>query len=81
MTISKLRLTDIWKTGFIFQDIYYQASDEFRNYVDSLTTEELAEFIDNNLYTWSKSFESGIMTNLVIVTKTIADNTTLPVKN
>ena len=77
MTKSKLRLTEIWKTEFIFQDIYDEASKEFKDYVDSLPIEELAEFIDSNLQSWAKSFEAGIMSNWDVVAQTVASNTDL----
>ena len=78
MTKSKLRLTEIWKTEFIFQDIYDEASKEFKDYVDSLSVTELAELIEENLHSWRKGFEAGIMSNWDAVAQTVASNTDLP---
>ncbi len=72
---SELLMTEIWKTAFVFQDIYNESSDKFKKHVDSLTDSELADFIDENNHSWSKGFESGVMTNWDVVAQTIASNT------
>ncbi len=72
---SELLITEIWKTAFVFQDIYNESSDEFKKHVDSLTDTELEEFINENHHSWSKGFESGIMTNWGVVAQTVASNT------
>ncbi len=72
---SELLMTEIWETAFVFQDIYNESSDEFKKQVDSLTDTELEEFINENHHSWSKGFESGVMTNWDVVAQTIASNT------
>lgn len=76
-TRHKLIYTEVWETTFAFQDIYNEAGNDFKKFVDSLSDTELAEFIDENLYYWRKGFESGIMSNWDVVARTVADNTTL----
>ncbi len=75
---SELLMTEIWKTAFVFQDIYNESSDEFKKHVDSLTDTELEEFINENHHSWGKGFESGIMTNWDVVSQTLANDTSLP---
>ena len=77
ITRHKLIYTEIWETTFVFQDIYYESSDEFKKFVDSLSDTELAEFIDENLHFWRRGFEAGIMSNWDAVASTVAENTTL----
>jgi len=72
---SGLLMTEIWKTAFVFQDIYNESKEEFKKYVDSLSDSELADFIDENNHSWFKGFDSGIMTNWDIVARTVANNT------
>jgi hypothetical protein len=72
---SELLITEIWETAFVFQDIYNESSAEFKKHVDSLSDTELEEFIVDNHHSWSKGFESGIMTNWDVVAQTIASNT------
>ena len=64
---SKLFMTEIWNTAFVFQDIYNESNEEFKNHVDSLTDSKLEEFIDENHHCWGKGFEAGIMTNWDVV--------------
>lgn len=71
--------TEIWKTTFAFEDIYNESEDEFREYVDSLSDLDLQRFIDDNLHSWRKGFESGIMESWDIVVGTIASNTSLTI--
>ncbi len=72
---SKLLMTEIWKTAFVFQDIYNESNEEFKKYVDSLTDTELEEFVNENHHSWGKGFESGVMTNWNVVAQTVASNT------
>ena len=76
-TRNKLIYTEIFETTFVFQDIYNEATDEFRKFADSLTDTELAEFIEDNLHCWKKGFEAGIMSNWGAVARTVASDTTL----
>ena len=79
MTIrEKLLYTEVWSTTFVFQDIYNEGDKEFKNYVDSLTDNELEEFINENHHSWGKGFEAGIMSNWDVVAQTVASNTNLP---
>lgn len=75
---AKIMGTEIWKTSFVFEDVYNEADDEFKKYVDSLSETDLQKFIDENLHSWRKGFESGIMQNWDEVASTIASNTNLP---
>ena len=74
---SELFMTEIWKTAFVFSDIYNESNEEFKKYVDSLTDTELEEFLEENLHSWGKGFDSGIMSNWDIVAQTVASNTIL----
>ena len=74
---SELLMTEIWKTAFVFEDIYNESNDEFKKHVDSLTDTEFEEFINENHHSWHKGFDSGIMTNWDVVAQTIASNTNL----
>ena len=74
---TKILSSEIWKTTFAFEDIYNEADDEFKKYVDTLSETDLQEFIDENLHSWRKGFESGIMQSWDIVACTIASNTSL----
>ena len=75
---SELFMTEIWKTAFVFQDIYNEANDEFKKYVDSLTDKQLEEFINENHHSWYKGFDSGIAHNWDIVANAVARDTILP---
>jgi len=75
---DKLLFTEVWSTTFVFQDIYNESNKEFKTHVDSLTDTELEEFINENHHSWSKGFESGIMSNWDVVAQTVASNTNLP---
>jgi len=77
-SITKIMETEIWKIAFVFQDIYNESRDEFKKHVDSLTDTELEEFVNENHHSWSKGFDSGIMTNWDVVAQTVARNTNLP---
>lgn len=81
ITRNKLFFTEIWSTTFLFQDIYNESTNKFKEYVDSLSDAELMEFIEANLKSWYKGFESGILANWDTVAKTIANNTNLPSKS
>ena len=72
---DKLLFTEVWSTTFVFQDIYNESNDDFKNYVDSLTDKELEEFINENHHSWGKGFEAGIMSNWDVVAQTVASNT------
>ncbi len=72
---TELFMTEIWKTAFVFQDIYNESNKDFKKHVDSLSDTELEEFIDENHHSWEKGFESGIMTNWDVVTQTVANDT------
>jgi len=74
---DELLYTEVWSTTFVFQDIYRESNDEFKKYVDSLTDNELEEFIKENHHSWSKGFDAGIMTNWEVVAQTVASNTNL----
>jgi len=74
---SELLRTEIWKTAFVFQDIYNESNKEFKNYVDSLTDSELEEFVNENHHSWGEGFEAGIMSNWDVVAQTVASNTNL----
>lgn len=74
---SKLFMTEIWETAFVFQDIYNESGEEFKNHVDSLSDTDLDVFIIENHHFWRKGFESGIMSNWDAVARTVAENTTL----
>ena len=75
---SELFMTEIWKTAFVFQDIYNESNDKFKKYVDSLSHKELEEFIDENNHNWYKGFDSGIAFNWDIVANAVARDTILP---
>ncbi len=74
---SELLMTEIWKTAFVFQDIYNESNNEFKNYVDSLSDTELAEFINENHHSWRKGFEAGIMSDWDVVAQTVARETNI----
>ena len=74
---NKLLFTEVWKTTFVFQDIYNESKDDFKKYVDSLNDIDLGEFINENHHSWGKGFEAGIMGNWDAVAKTVASDTTL----
>ena len=74
----KIMSTEIWKTAFVFQDIYNESDDNFKNFVDSLNDTALQEFIEENLHSWQKGFESGIMQSWDVVANAVARNTILP---
>ena len=78
---NKLLFTEVWKTTFVFQDIYNESNDDFKKYVDSLNDSDLGEFINENHHTWRKGFEAGIMSNWDAVARTVASNTDLPVSD
>ena len=75
---SELFMTEIWKTAFVFQDIYNESDEEFKKYVDSLSEKELEEFINENHHSWYKGFDSGIALNWDIVANAVARDTILP---
>ena len=78
MTVrEKLLFTEIWKTAFVFQDIYNESNGEFKNYVDSLTDSELEELIEENHHCWRKGFEAGIMSDWDVVAQTVARETNI----
>ena len=78
MTVrEKLLFTEVWKTAFVFQDIYNESNDDFKTYVDALTDNELEGFINQNHHCWGKEFESGIMSNWDIVAHTVARETNI----
>ncbi len=72
---DKLLYTEVWSTTFVFQDIYNESNKEFKNYVDSLTDKELEEFVNENHHSWSKGFESGIMSKWDVVAQTVTRDT------
>ena len=78
MIKSKLFNTEIWKTAFVFEDIYNESSTTFKKYVDSLSDTDLGEFINENHHAWGKGFESGIMSNWDAVAQTVASETNIP---
>jgi hypothetical protein len=80
-TRNKLIYTEIFETTFVFLDIYNEASDDFKKYVDSLSDTDLGEFINENHHSWGKGFEAGIMSSWDAVAQTIASNTDLPVSD
>jgi len=75
---SELYMTEIWKTAFVFQDIYNESDEDFKKYVDSLSDKELEEFINENHHSWYKGFDSGIALNWDIVANAVARDTILP---
>jgi len=75
---SELLMTEIWKTAFVFQDIYNESDEEFKKHVDSLTDTQLEEFLETNHHSWYKGFDSGIALNWDIVANAVARDTNLP---
>jgi hypothetical protein len=75
---SELFITEIWKTAFVFQDIYNESNKDFKKHVDSLTDAELEEFIDENHHSWYKGFDSGIALNWDLIANAVARDTNLP---
>ena len=75
---SELFMTEIWKTAFVFQDIYSESNDKFKKYIDSLSDKKLEEFINENHHSWYKGFDSGIALNWDIVANAVSRDTILP---
>ncbi len=75
---SELLMTEIWKTAFVFQDIYNESNKEFKKHVDSLSDTELEEFINENHHSWFKGFDSGIALNWDLIANAVARDTNLP---
>jgi hypothetical protein len=55
--------TEIWSAKFIFQDLYFHASEKTRKRIDTMSIKELEIFIRKNLHDWRKCMSYGIMDN------------------
>lgn len=74
MTREELLNQTVFETKFVVEDILRsRRSDELQEKIFNLSDEELEKFINDNIHSWSKGFECGIMDNWHIVGNTCFD--------
>ena len=80
MNKNDLMDIEVWKTNFVFADIYGSIKNKDRDFLDELTNEELEKFINDNLDSFKKGFAAGIMTDWGVVAATCFEGATYDFK-
>jgi hypothetical protein len=75
ITREMLFNTVLWKTQFIFKDLYESADEDFKERIHYMSVEELQQFVNTHLAQWSKALEDGIMFDWSSVANTSARET------
>ena len=69
---------EVWSTRFVVVDVLLSATGKDKEFIEKMTEQELREFINENLHSWKKGFEWGIMEDWDVVASTCISNSDFP---